>query len=189
MEIKAAAIAVSSRPEMYGASALNSAGKAAPSASPANDSATAGQAAAIYISPVIRFDQLARLAVIYYRDADTGETRDQIPPKKIVEEYRRNGGRNLGEFARTSAEKAAGPIEAAKVSDSTGTGPSAGAKTSGASAGSASTGESGSAASPSAAPTATPVASGGDALSVDASAIAASSAGSSSSGSVVSLTV
>lgn len=42
--------------------------------------------AGIYISPVVRYDQAAKLAVLFFRDADTGETRDQIPAEKVVEE-------------------------------------------------------------------------------------------------------
>ncbi|WP_207456214.1 hypothetical protein [Azospirillum sp. SYSU D00513] len=52
--------------------------------------ASAGQAdSGGYISPAIRYDQGARLAVLVFRDYDTGETRDQIPAKRVVEEYRR----------------------------------------------------------------------------------------------------
>lgn len=54
-------------------------------------------AAGQYISPVLRYDQTAELAVILFRDSDTGETRDQIPPKRVVEEYRRKGGRSLAD--------------------------------------------------------------------------------------------
>ncbi|MGQ9365892.1 hypothetical protein [Azospirillum sp. A39] len=47
----------------------------------------------IYISPVLRYDQTAALAVLLFRDSDTGETKDQIPPERVVEQYRRAGGR------------------------------------------------------------------------------------------------
>lgn len=62
--------------------------------------------AGIYISPVVRYDQAAKLAVLFFRDADTGETRDQIPAEKVVEEYRRAGGRSAGDT--TSSENSAG---------------------------------------------------------------------------------
>lgn len=180
MEIKAAAVAVSSRPEFFGPSALNSAGTSAQTASPANDSK---EAAAIYVSPAIRFDQLARVAVIYYRDAETGETRDQIPPKKIVEEYRRNGGRNLGEFAKSAAEKVTSPLETTKVETTTGgNGKFTGSTVAAPSAGTTSD-------TTSVSTTTVSTTEGGDSSSFDVSAPVASSGGNASSGSVVSLTV
>lgn len=50
------------------------------------------QPAGLYISPVLRYDQSARVAVLFFRDFDTGETRDQIPAERVVEQYRRSGG-------------------------------------------------------------------------------------------------
>ncbi|TWA63365.1 hypothetical protein FBZ82_11323 [Azospirillum brasilense] len=46
-----------------------------------------------YISPVLRYDQDARLAVIYFRDRSSGETQNQIPAQQVVEEYRRTASR------------------------------------------------------------------------------------------------
>ncbi|MBP2232026.1 hypothetical protein J2847_005351 [Azospirillum agricola] len=46
-----------------------------------------------YISPFLRYDQGARVAVLLFRDIDTGETQDQIPSQRVVEEYRRTAGR------------------------------------------------------------------------------------------------
>ncbi|NUB19331.1 hypothetical protein GBZ26_08910 [Azospirillum formosense] len=46
-----------------------------------------------YISPVLRYDQGARLAVIYFRDRSSGETQNQIPAQQVVEEYRRTASR------------------------------------------------------------------------------------------------
>ncbi|WP_448208710.1 hypothetical protein [Azospirillum sp. sgz302134] len=43
-----------------------------------------------YISPILRYDQMAHVAVLFFRDTDTGETRDQIPAERVVEQYRRN---------------------------------------------------------------------------------------------------
>lgn len=68
-------------------------GSAASADSGAADSASvSAQPTGLYISPVLRYDQGARLAVLYFRDFDTGETRDQIPAERIVEQYRRSGG-------------------------------------------------------------------------------------------------
>lgn len=47
-----------------------------------------------YISPFLRYDQGARVAVLLFRDVDTGETQDQIPSQRVVEEYRRAAGRS-----------------------------------------------------------------------------------------------
>lgn len=56
-------------------------------------SSGSGVSAAGYISPFLRYDQSARVAVLYFRDVDTGETQSQIPSAKAVEEYRRAAGR------------------------------------------------------------------------------------------------
>ncbi|MBP2316206.1 hypothetical protein [Azospirillum soli] len=64
-----------------------------------------GQSNGGFISPVLRYDQIARVAVLYYRDTDTGETKDQIPAERVVEEYRRNAVR-LGSGAGESSDRA-----------------------------------------------------------------------------------
>ena len=46
-----------------------------------------------YISPVLRYDQSARLAVIHFRDRSSGETQNQIPAEQVVEQYRRTASR------------------------------------------------------------------------------------------------
>ena len=56
-----------------------------------------------YISPFLRYDQGARVAVLYFRDFDTGETQDQIPSQRVVEEYRRTASRLAQEDERKSA--------------------------------------------------------------------------------------
>ncbi|CAO3430985.1 hypothetical protein [Azospirillum argentinense] len=56
-----------------------------------------------YISPVLRYDQGARLAVIYFRDRSSGETQNQIPAQQVVEEYRRTASR-LGVASDAAAE-------------------------------------------------------------------------------------
>ncbi|WP_434623998.1 hypothetical protein [Azospirillum sp. B2RO_4] len=61
-----------------------------------------------YISPFLRYDQGARVAVLYFRDFDTGETQDQIPSQRVVEEYRRTASRLAQEDERKSAAAKAG---------------------------------------------------------------------------------
>jgi len=80
----------------------------------ASSAATAG-----YISPYLQYDQGARVAVMLFRDTDTGETQDQIPSRRVVEEYRRAAGRPQPETgAKTGSESsessAAGQAGAAR---------------------------------------------------------------------------
>ena len=56
-----------------------------------------------YISPYMRYDQGARVAVLYFRDFETGETQDQIPSQRVVEEYRRAAGRIAQDEQKKSA--------------------------------------------------------------------------------------
>ncbi len=78
-----------------------------------------------YISPFLRYDQGARVAVLYFRDFDTGETQDQIPSQRVVEEYRRTASRLTQEDERKSA--AAKTVASGSTDGSTGsTGASAG---------------------------------------------------------------
>lgn len=63
--------------------------QSASAASPSDPVVVAGG----YISPVMRYDQGARLAVIYFRDRSSGETQNQIPAQQVVEEYRRTASR------------------------------------------------------------------------------------------------
>jgi hypothetical protein len=96
--------AISSSLAIQRSSALARGGEAAPPESggdPASSSQT--QAPGAYISPVLRYDQNARVAVLYFRDFDTGETRDQIPAKRVVEKYRQSGGRSSETETETSA--------------------------------------------------------------------------------------
>lgn len=46
-----------------------------------------------YLNPIGRYDQVARLFVLEFRDDADGEVKSQIPPERIVEEYRRLGFR------------------------------------------------------------------------------------------------
>lgn len=41
-----------------------------------------------FVNPVIRFDPSAGLAVLQFRDSDTGEPRFQVPSQRAVMEYR-----------------------------------------------------------------------------------------------------
>lgn len=78
--------------------------------------------AGIYISPVVRYDQAAKLAVLFFRDADTGETRDQIPAEKVVEEYRRAGGRSAGDASSGESPTGYERVSSDGTSDAGGTG-------------------------------------------------------------------
>lgn len=60
--------------------------------------------AGAYISPVVRYDQLARLAVLYYRDAATGETEEQIPAKAVVARYRQTAQESFNDGGETERE-------------------------------------------------------------------------------------
>ncbi|CAO3449504.1 hypothetical protein [Azospirillum argentinense] len=73
--------------------------QSASAASPSDPVVVAGG----YISPVLRYDQGARLAVIYFRDRSSGETQNQIPAQQVVEEYRRTASR-LGVATDGAAE-------------------------------------------------------------------------------------
>ncbi len=78
-----------------------------------------------YISPFLRYDQGARVAVLYFRDFDTGETQDQIPSQRVVEEYRRTASRLAQEDERKSAAAKTGANESTDGSTG-GTGASSG---------------------------------------------------------------
>lgn len=58
-----------------------------------------------YFSPVMRFDQSAGLAVLHFRDFETGETTDQFPAKWVVEQYRQ-GTRTAPSSAAAAASAA-----------------------------------------------------------------------------------
>lgn len=54
--------------------------------------ASVGVATAPYLSPVYRFDPVARLSVLAFRDSQSGDVHLQIPSEKVVELYRRTRG-------------------------------------------------------------------------------------------------
>ena len=59
----------------------------------AETSRTASSAAPFF-SPVYRFDPVAKLSILSFRDANSGAIVQQIPNAKVVEQYRRSGGAN-----------------------------------------------------------------------------------------------
>lgn len=92
-------------------------------ASTGDSSGAAGASSGfIYISPVVRYDQAARLAVLFYRDPDTGATRDQIPAEQVVEEYRRaNLSRDSASGQGATANRRSGETPATGQTDGTAT--------------------------------------------------------------------
>lgn len=95
MEIRGVSSSTAVRPTAF---QPTEAGTASPSPPvQGTGSAASGEAGkssgAGFISPFMRYDQGARVAVLYFRDFDTGETQDQIPSQRVVEEYRRTANR------------------------------------------------------------------------------------------------
>lgn len=45
---------------------------------------------AAYLSPFIRLDLQTRLAIVQYRDSETGEVQQQYPSPRVVREYQQN---------------------------------------------------------------------------------------------------
>lgn len=45
---------------------------------------------AAYLSPFIRLDLQTRLAIVQFRDSDTGEVQQQYPSPRVVREYQQN---------------------------------------------------------------------------------------------------
>ncbi len=78
--------------------------------------AKSADSAAPFFSPVYRFDPVAKLSILSFRDANTGAVTQQIPNERIVEQYRRSGGETPGSkpAASTSAvtEKTSAPTAA-----------------------------------------------------------------------------
>lgn len=64
-----------------------------------------GQQNARYFSPYIQFDHELGLAIIQYRDANTGSVIRQVPSKQVVDEYR----------ARSSERDSLGSAEAGRT--------------------------------------------------------------------------
>ena len=51
---------------------------------------TSTSSVAVYLSPFIRFDLQSRLAIVEFRDSQTGTVERQYPSPRVVEEYRQN---------------------------------------------------------------------------------------------------
>ncbi|PWC75062.1 hypothetical protein [Azospirillum sp. TSH64] len=110
MEIRGVSSTTALRPTAF---QPTEAGAASPSTPvQASGSGTSGEAekssGAGFISPFMRYDQGARVAVLYFRDFDTGETQDQIPSQRVVEEYRRTANRLSQEDERKAAAAKSG---------------------------------------------------------------------------------
>ena len=56
------------------------------------ESTKSADSAAPFFSPVYRFDPVAKLSILSFRDANSGAIVQQIPNEKVVEQYRRSGG-------------------------------------------------------------------------------------------------
>lgn len=69
---------------------------------PASDG---GQQNARYFSPYVQFDRELGLALIQYRDAETGAVIRQVPSKQAIDEYR----------ARSSERETLGPANAGRT--------------------------------------------------------------------------
>jgi len=54
--------------------------------------AKSGASQVPYVSPVYKFDPVAQLNVLTFRDERTGTVTQQYPAEKVVEQYRRNHG-------------------------------------------------------------------------------------------------
>lgn len=101
------ALSYSTPPARAGQTGRSASAEAARPATGASEQASESVSAkpeGLYISPVLRYDQGARVAVLFFRDFDTGETRDQIPAERVVEQYRRSGGPQQTTEERQAAE-------------------------------------------------------------------------------------
>jgi hypothetical protein len=65
--------------QLYGSARSGTVGTAAPAAETPREP---------YLSPVFRFDKQARVAVFRFRDAETGDVKQQWPSEKVVKLYR-----------------------------------------------------------------------------------------------------
>lgn len=105
MEIRGVSSTTALRPTAFQPTEAGTASPSTPVQGTGN--ATSGEtekaSGAGFISPFMRYDQGARVAVLYFRDFDTGETQDQIPSQRVVEEYRRTANRLSQEDERKAA--------------------------------------------------------------------------------------
>lgn len=85
------------------------------------ETSRSASSAAPFFSPVYRFDPVAKLSILSFRDANSGAVVQQIPNAKVVEQYRRSGGANpdLSAAVKTTtperpvAEAVKAPVSAA----------------------------------------------------------------------------
>lgn len=91
---------------------------------PASDG---GQQNARYFSPYIQFDHELGLAIIQYRDADTGAVVRQVPSKQVIDEYRARSSErdrlgvadaNRAQTRPDGAQPGSGPGSVGQPSDS-----------------------------------------------------------------------
>lgn len=155
-----------------------------------------------YISPYINYDQGARVAVLLFRDVETGATQDQIPSRRVVEEYRRTASRLGGSTEQSGGQGSTNSSAAsAKSAGAAGTTSTTGATSSGAESSpslgvsfasfgaSATSTATSSAASSFAATSSSPSSGGGVGASTTPVAISGGGGGNSYSGGLVSVTV
>jgi hypothetical protein len=59
-----------------------------------------------YLSPVFRFDDVARVLLFQYRDNETGQVERQYPAREVVERYRENNerGQERGQIVNFGGE-------------------------------------------------------------------------------------
>lgn len=100
---------------------------------PALTSASSG---APYISPIIQYDSDAAIAVLMFRDGDSGSVETQYPSERVVREYRLRGregeasspdSRSSESGGKSVAAATSSPIFVAAPGPGTGSAPSASA--------------------------------------------------------------
>ncbi|MBK1838186.1 hypothetical protein JHL17_12250 [Azospirillum sp. YIM B02556] len=109
MEIRGVSSSTANRPTAFEPAESGTASPSGPAQGAAAQSEKASSPG--YTSPFLRYDQGARVAVLYFRDFDTGETQDQIPSQRVVEEYRRTASRLAQDDERKSAAGRAGSLD------------------------------------------------------------------------------
>jgi len=66
---------------------------------------------AAYLSPFIRLDLQTRLAIVQYRDSETGEVQQQYPSPRVVREYQQNRPETESNSAQPQQAKIVGSAE------------------------------------------------------------------------------
>ena len=79
--------------------------------------------AAPFLSPVYRFDPVAKLSILSFRDSGSGDVIQQIPSEKVVEQYRRTRGESPdAKPAASTANTTATPVAKADLAKAPGDG-------------------------------------------------------------------